>query len=251
MALRTKVLVGALVVAVLAVSGGLYWFLSGDEPPEASLEGALAGRTTTTAGPAGAATDAAASAGSVEGTWTVDTSTGGFDFESATGTFAGFRIQENLAGIGATHAVGRTGAVSGSMTVTGTAVTAADFEVDLTSIRSNDSRRNARIQEALETDRFPTATFRLTSPIQLGADATTGKEVEVVAAGDLTIHGTTEPVQFPLQAQLSGDTIAVAGSLDVDFADYGVRVPRSQIVVSVEDHGPIELQLLLTRSGAA
>jgi polyisoprenoid-binding protein YceI len=251
MATRTKVLIGALVVAVLAVSGGLYWFLARDEPPEASIENALAGRTTTTSPRSGATTDAAPRATSVEGTWTVDTTTGGFDFESATGTFAGFRIQENLAGIGATHAVGRTGDVSGSMTIGGTSVTAAGFEVDLTSITSNDSRRNSRIQEALETDRFPTAAFRLTSPIDLGADVTSGREVSVTATGDLTIHGTTRSVRFPLRAKLSGDTIAVAGSLDVDFADYGVRVPHSQIVVSVEDHGPIELQLLLTRSGGA
>ena len=40
----------------------------------------------------------------------------------------------------------------------------------------------------------------------------------------------------------------MAGSLPVVFADYGVAVPQSQIVVSVEDHGEIELQLLLTKS---
>ena len=116
---RSKVLIGALVVAVLAVGGGLYWFLARDEPPEASIEHALAGRTTTTGPRSGATTDAAPTPASVDGTWTVDTSTGGFDFESATGTFAGFRIQENLAGIGATHAVGRTGDVTGSMTISG------------------------------------------------------------------------------------------------------------------------------------
>ena len=55
----------------------------------------------------------------VAGTWVVDTSTGEFDFESATGTFVGFRIQEELAGIGSTTAVGRTGEVTGSITIEG------------------------------------------------------------------------------------------------------------------------------------
>ena len=49
----------------------------------------------------------------VEGTWTIDAETGDFDFETATGTFAGFRVNEELAGIGADTAVGRTGAVTG------------------------------------------------------------------------------------------------------------------------------------------
>ena len=250
MATRTKVIIGVLLVAAVAVGGGLYLFFSGDEPDEASLDGALAGLTTTTSGDTTASTvpaDAEAAPDGVDGTWTVDSATGDFDFESATGTFAGFRIQENLAGIGATEAVGRTGDVSGTMTIEGTTVTAASFEVDLSTITSNDSRRNDRIQEALETGDFPTATFELTSPIELGADAASGTAVSVTAAGNLTIHGTTKSVEFPLEAKLSGGRVAVAGSLEGDFADYGVQGPRSQVVVSVEDHGPIELQLLLTK----
>ncbi len=247
MATRTKVIIGVLVVGLLAIGGGLYFFYFGDdEPPVASVDNALGGSasdgTTTTA-----VTDGATSTDGVDGAWTVDTATGDFDFESATGTFAGFRIQENLAGIGATEAVGRTGDVTGTMTIEGTTVTDASFEVDVSTITSNDQRRNGRIQQALETDQFPTATFTLTSPIALGADATNGKDVSVTASGDLTIHGVTKSVEFPLQARLAGDTIAVAGSLPVVFADYGVAVPSSQIVVSVEDHGQIELQLLLTR----
>src|SRR5690606_6530221 len=98
-----------------------------DAPDEVSLDAAVESVTTTTAGD-GDDTDAAEG---VEGDWTVDGTTGEFDFESATGTFAGFRIKEELVGIGSTTAVGRTGGVTGTMTIEGTAVTAARFEVDL------------------------------------------------------------------------------------------------------------------------
>ncbi len=57
----------------------------------------------------------------------------------------------------------------------------------------------------------------------------------------------TQTVTFPLEAQLIGDTIVVVGSLDISFADYGVEVPASRIVVSVDDHGLIELQLFFSR----
>ena len=142
MATRTKVIIGVLVVGLLAIGGGLYFFYFGDdEPPVASVDNALGGSasggSTTTAVTDGATTDG------VDGAWTVDTSTGDFDFESATGTFAGFRIQENLAGIGATEAVGRTGDVTGTMTIEGTTVSEASFEVDVSTITSNDQRRNA------------------------------------------------------------------------------------------------------------
>jgi len=55
-------------------------------------------------------------------------------------------------------------------------------------------------------------------------------------------------VQFPLQAQLTGDTIVVVGSLDVVFSDFGITAPTAPVVVSVEDHGQIELQLFFTRA---
>jgi hypothetical protein len=56
----------------------------------------------------------------------------------------------------------------------------------------------------------------------------------------------TQTVQFPLEAQLIGGTVVVVGSLDIVFSDYDVEVPDSQIVVSVEDNGVLELQFLLT-----
>jgi polyisoprenoid-binding protein YceI len=242
---RTKILLAVVLVALLAVGGGIFWFLRDDAPEEVSLDRAIEGISTTTATPG---SDRPAEDGSIEGTWTVDTTSGDFDFESATGTFVGFRIQENLASVGSTTAVGRTGAVSGSMKISGTQVTEASFEVDLTTITTNESLRDRRVQEALETDRFPTATFTLTSPIELGADAAGGGKISVTAKGDLTIHGVTKAVEFPLEAQLVEGTAVVVGSIEVTFSDFGVTVPSAPIVLSVDDFGKLELQLLLTRS---
>ena len=58
----------------------------------------------------------------------------------------------------------------------------------------------------------------------------------------------TRAVEFPLQAKLVDGTVVVVGSLDVTFSDYGVTVPSAPIVLSVDDHGVLELQLLLTRT---
>jgi polyisoprenoid-binding protein YceI len=88
----------------------------------------------------------------------------------------------------------------------------------------------------------------LTSPIDLGSAATTGAKTTVTATGDLTIKGVTKSVQIPLQAQLTGSTIVVVGSLDVVFSDFGITAPTAPIVLSVDDHGQIELQLFFTRA---
>jgi polyisoprenoid-binding protein YceI len=226
---------------VVVVAAGLWWFLKDDAPPAVSLDRAAAA-VQPSDGTGTASTDG------LDGTWTVDTTSGAFDFESATGTFAGFRVNENLSGIGSTTAVGRTGDVSGQMTIDGTTVTAGSFEVDLTTIKTNQSRRDDQVQQALDTGTDPTATFTLTQPIELGSDAASGAEVSVDAVGDLTIHGVTRQVTFPLQAKLVNGTAVVVGSLDLTFSDYDVQVPRSPVVLSVDDHGTLELQLLLVRS---
>jgi polyisoprenoid-binding protein YceI len=240
MSKRLKIAIPVVVVVLaVVVGGGLWWFLRDDSPAAVNIDTASESVTdTSTDGTAAALT-------SVEGTWTVDNSSGDFDFETATGTFVGFRIQEELASIGSTTAVGRTGDVTGTIEIEGTTLTAAEFDIGLASITTNESRRDSRVQEALETDQFPTATFTLTAPVDLGADPASGEDISVTATGDFTLHGVTRQVEVPLQARLVGETVVVVGSFDVSFADYGVSVPSAAIVLSVEDHGTLELQLLL------
>ena len=259
------VLLGAIVLVALAALG-IWWYLRDDAPEEVSLDAAVAAVTSVENSPATAvavtsgdtsppATAVAATTGStsapaggVAGNWTVDTSVGEFSFENSTGTFVGFRVEEELSGIGSTTAVGRTPEVSGTMTIDGTKLTETTIEADMTAITTNNSRRDGPTREALGTREFPSATFTLTAPIDLGDAASSGEKTTVTATGDLTVHGVTKSVQIPLEAQLVGDTIVVVGSLDVVFSDYGITAPTAPIVLSVDDHGKVELQLFFRRA---
>lgn len=246
---------GAAVVLLVLAGAGVWWFLRDDAPAAVDLETAVA--QVTDDDPAEGEGDGEASgqptpeppAGDVElpGVWTVDTTLGDFDFESATGSFAGFRVEEELSTIGSTTAVGRTGAVEGTLEIDGDTLVAAEIAADLSQLTTNDSRRDSRARGALNTSEFPLATFVLTSPVELPADAAEGGPVAVTASGDLTISGVTLPVEFPLETQLANGVIVVVGSLDVVFSDFGVSVPSAPIVVSVEDQGIVEMQLLFTK----
>lgn len=250
---RTKVLlVAGAVVVVLAIAGGLFWFFSRDSPDEVSLESAVEQVTTSTApdSDSGGGTDPtepATTAEGIDGTWTVDAETGDFDFESATGSFAGFRVSEELAGIGSTEAVGRTGDVTGEIVIAADVLESAVLEVDLSTITTNEQRRDDRVQDALETGQFPTATFTLTEPVAIPAGASDGEPVMVDAVGELTIHGETQPATAAIEAQLEDGTAVVIGSIPVTFADFGVEVPSAPVVLSASDEGTVEFQLLLTR----
>lgn len=182
----------------------------------------------------------------VAGAWTVDTTIGDFDFEQATGSFAGFRVDEELT-IGEVTAVGRTGEVSGFIQLGAGGLEAAEITVDMSAIESDRPLRDGRTRQALGTDQFPTATFVLTEPVALPADAADGAAFSLEAAGELTVKGVANPAVFALDAQLVDDVIVVVGSTEVTFADYGVQAPSAPIVISVEDHGIIEFQLLFTR----
>ncbi|MBM3671364.1 MAG: YceI family protein [Actinobacteria bacterium] len=185
----------------------------------------------------------------VAGTWSVDTSIGSFDAEAEdySSAWVGYRVREELAGIGAKTAFGRTPDVQGFLTIEGTTVTVVDIEADLTTLQSDDSRRDGQLgHQGIETDQFPTATFKLTEPIELG-DITEGETIQVDGVGVLELHGVTQSVTVPLEAVLENGTIAVTGSIPIVFADYDIEPPTAGIVLSIEDNGEMELQLFFTK----
>ncbi len=245
---RTKGMVGAAVAVVLLIGVGAWYFLFRDDAPdEVSLETATEQVTESGEGDSsGDGTTAPTTA--VAGTWTVDNESGSFDFESATGSFAGFRVQEELVSIGGTEAVGRTGEVTGTIVIDGTTLESAEVGVDMASITTDQSRRDGRVRDALEVDQFPTATFVLSEPVDLGAGAANGEAVSVEAQGQMTIHGVTRDTTASLQAQLVDGTAVVVGTVPFTFADYQVEKPSAASVVSVADDATIEFQLLFTPS---
>lgn len=228
-------------------AAGLLWYLNQPVPEEASLESAVAD-VASSQPPADDIAGSSPSATGLDGIWAVDTTIGEFSFEEATSSFVGFRIKEELASVGATTAVGRTPLVDGPLTLVGSVISDLVIEADLTEIVTNASRRDRVVQRALDTASFPIATFTLTDPIDIGAIPADGEQVPVVATGDLEIKGVSQSIEIPLETQLVGDLIVVVGGVDITFADWGVEMPTSPGVVSVEDHGILEVQLFFSRT---
>jgi polyisoprenoid-binding protein YceI len=246
---RRGPVLGVVLIAVAVLGGGALWFffLRPSGPPPVSL-GSLGATTAAPAGSAGSgggAASCASPAAGIGGTWTTDAAA-----SSASGpaTFVGYRVREELANIGAAEAVGRTSGVTGSLVIDGTTVTNAEITADLTTLQSDSHNRDRQLSnQALETGTYPRATFTLTAPIELGSVPAQGQVVNVTATGDMTLHGVTKSVQIPLQTRLEGSTIAVAGSLPVAFADFGIVKPQAMVVLSVADNGTLELLIHFTR----
>jgi polyisoprenoid-binding protein YceI len=188
---------------------------------------------------------ASASAGIGAGTWTV-----------ASGSVAGYRVREQLASLSApSDAVGRTSSISGSATISqsGTTYTvaAATITVNVNTLTSDRAMRDQRIhQMGLESDRYPTATFVLTTPMTLPAEATSGQAVNVSATGQLTIHGVTQTVTIPMQARLNGTQVEIAGSITFPFSQFGMTPPSIGGFVTVQNNATMEFDLKFVKQGA-
>jgi polyisoprenoid-binding protein YceI len=229
---KATLIIGVVVIAALIV-GVPYLYIhaiEGKQPAALSLNDV----PTTTASPQVSTTSGGgAHRGSIDGTWTV-----------TTGSQAGYRVNENLAGQNTT-AVGRTSAVTGSLTISGTSVTAASFTVQMASVTSDRGQRDQQFAgRIMDTGQFPTDTFVLTKPIALGKVPAIGKTVTVTATGNLTLHGTTRSVTFSMSAKRTGDEIAVTGDIPITYGDYNIDNPSFGGFVSVGSSGTIEFLII-------
>jgi polyisoprenoid-binding protein YceI len=172
----------------------------------------------------------------------------------AKNSVAGYRVREQLAFVGApSDAVGRTSAITGSMTLTQAGsdytVTAATFTVDVSTLTSDRAMRDQRIHSiGLQSNQYPKATFTLTSPVSVPAAASNGQVVKVSAVGDLSIHGTTRSLTIPMTAKLNGSQIEVAGSITFPFSQFNMTPPNIGGFVSVQNNATMEFDLLFARA---
>jgi polyisoprenoid-binding protein YceI len=221
--------VAVVVIAALAVGGPfLYIHFFNSAPAALSLSSPTADSSSG---------GTAASGASVAGTW----STG-------SGSVVGYRVNEVLLGQNTT-AVGRSSSVTGHLTVAGADVTAASFAVPMSTIHSDKSQRDAQFDgRIMDVAKYPTGTFTLARGISLAPIPAANTVKDFTAYGNLTLHGTTRPVTFTLQAKLVSGKIEVSGQIPVLFSDYGIQNPSLAGFVTTQDNGILEFLLVFTKT---
>ena len=249
-----RIILALVAIVALGVGGYLAYdnVLRGDNvaplelpstvPSSGGATSAAASGSVASADPTASTASGTTADGSLAGTWSI------------TSGEAGYRVRERLANLPAeSDAVGRTTAVTGAITLAGSGtsvqLTGGTISVDTTQIASNESRRDNRLRsEGLQTDLFPTASFKLTSPVGIPAAALHGTATDVTLVGDLTLHGVTKSVEIPAQAQLVNGTVSVAGSLAFPFADFDITAPNvGGFILSIADSGTLEFSASFTK----
>ncbi|MGC8512722.1 MAG: YceI family protein [Acidimicrobiales bacterium] len=232
--------VGAVAAVVALAVGGPYVFIhfvEGTAPAKLTLP-AEASATTVPANPGGSSSSAASatSGASVTGTWNV-----------GPGSVAGYRVGEILLGQHTT-AVGRTSKVWGSLTITSTSVTSASFGVDMASVVSDQSARNAQFRgRIMDTAAYPTATFKLTTPIALGSIPAVGVVRSYPTTGLLDMHGVSAPVSFTLSGERTSTSLEILADIPITFATWHIANPSIAGLVTTQSSGTLEVLLVMTK----
>jgi polyisoprenoid-binding protein YceI len=235
MSRRWKLVIAVIVVAAIAVVGGPFVYINFVREPAA--DSFVSEATTTSIDDTTAAPSAvpASLLSDATGTWNV-----------VAESQVGYRVNEVLFGQRVT-AVGRTSAVTGTVTIADLTVTDAKFTADMTTVKSDDPRRDAQFESRImDVLNYPSASFELASPITIDPAALAGT-VTHQANGSLTLRGVTKPVNVTIVSTVQDTQILLAGEIAVVFAEWAIPNP-SIPGISTEDSGVLEFQLVLSRS---
>ena len=164
---------------------------------------------------------------------------------------ARYRAQEELAGVGATEAVGETNAIIGSILFdeAGAPLACTRFDVDLRTLTSDQARRdNYLYNNTLQTEQYPLATFVLTEVQGLDGALPEGEETTFFLIGNLTVHGVTKLVAWESTATLDGDGLEGTASTTFDMPDFGIEPPVVGPVVSLDERVVLEVNIVAERA---
>ncbi len=154
--------------------------------------------------------------------------------------------------------VGRTAEIKGFVTldpddIAGTAQAA--FEVNLASLKTGINLRDKHMKEQyLETDKYPTAVFKMTGVSNASENVLKDNTViEFTAQGDFTMHGVTKEMSIPIavkymkkseqtQARLPGDLLQITAEFYLLLSDFHIKRPQF-IILKLDDRQKIYIDL--------
>ncbi len=253
-----KSMIGKVIAAVallVILGGGWYFFIREDN--EAQKSAADVSDAVRSAASAQAGSPAASSATTAPGATTAPTTAASTSAAASTLAAKNYRLvkgqssawylaPEKLASLPTSSvAKGTTTNVTGEFHVTASGLDTAKpttFTVDLSSLKSDQDRRDGRVQSALETNKFKSAVF--TAKTLTGMTGTfTAAEVTMTLAGTMNLHGVQKDITWDLKVKQDGDILSILGTTKFKYSDFAITKPDIGGFVSVEDEVTLQVQL--------
>lgn len=252
----------ALVLVVVAI-GAWWFFIRSDEElatapqsfrtPDATTE------TSPTAPPAEATTetpDAMTPAASEETPTSAGAPTEGYtaytivaDHPSVEGvTEAAYFADEQFAGLSVpSTAKGATTDVSGALHLGPDGLDPAVptmITVNLTNLRSDESRRDGRVNGALQVSQFPEAVFTAERIEGWPGEIPEGEDVELQLIGTMDLKGVQRELTWDVVARRQGDVISALATTNFLYADFEIPLLNVAGFVSVDEDVTLQMQVI-------
>jgi len=200
-----------------------------------------------------AATEVAATVESAASAPAAAAATRTFVATPGNGSTAQYAVEEEFFGqaVPFVTAVGTTDQVDGSITLevsdTGISVVDGSFTVNLTSLTSDQSRRdNAIRRDWLQSNTYPNAIFNNIVAVNLPAGAAEGQEVTFQLTGVLTVREIPQNVTWDVTAKVENGTLTGTAVTNILMADYGFQAPNIGGMLRVTDGVTVTLNLVAT-----
>jgi polyisoprenoid-binding protein YceI len=247
--LRIVLAVLAGLAAVVAVLAGVWWFLirSEAEPATEPLAFREATPTSTPAASTGDTPSPTAGAGGATGDFTRYVIVPEHpDVEGR--TEAWYLAGETLARIGVpSTAKGTTSEVSGEFFIGKTGLDPNNVSrvvVKLANLRSDESRRDTRVREALEVTRYPEASFTIEAIEGWPGEIPEGQDVKVTLVGTMELHGVKRTLEWETVARRRGNVITALATTKFRYEDFDIPVLNIAGFVSVEEEVTVQIQVI-------
>lgn len=178
----------------------------------------------------------------------------GTKFELVSGqSTASYKLREQLANVSLPNdAIGKTQAVTGSIVLLadGTVDAAnSKITVDVTGLQTDQAMRDNYVRRnVLETSKYPNVTFVPNKVEGLPSPLPASGQVNFKLSGDLTIKDVTKPVTWDVSGNVKGDQATGTAAVTFKFEDFNLNQPSVPVVLSIEDHITLQLDLVLQKT---
>ncbi len=147
-------------------------------------------------------------------------------------------------------AKGTTRDVSGEFHLTASGLDSAKpttFTVNVATLKSDESMRDRRMHEALESSKFPTATFVATA-LAGAPEKFTATDTTMQLTGMFEVHGVKKEVTWELKVKEVDGILSGLATVKFKYSDFGIKKPEVAGFVTVEDEVTIQVQLFATKA---
>jgi len=113
------------------------------------------------------------------------------------------------------------------------------IEVSMSDLVSDNKKRDANMQETLDSSTFPKAVFEVKEVVAKGGD-------NVILKGSMNLHGVTKPMSFEGTVSEEGSKVHIKAKSSLKMSDFGVTPPK-MVFLTVRDQVDLSINVSLKR----